>query len=146
MPSATMTEESEWKLPKDVPMRARLDAVEVRTINYEKNGEKRSFDKWKWEFSILEDEYAGLRAWGETEDRLTSHPDNKVRQWGETLRDKAFEFGEGIDTDDLLATECVIVVDNTSRPKSEGGTYYDCPVTDVYPLSAYADLTGQPGF
>lgn len=146
MPSSTYTEESQWKLPQDVPMKARLNSVEERVINYVRDGENRSFTKWKWEFEITDGEYAGLRAWGETEDRLTTHPDNLVRQWAESIRGVAFELGEGLDTDDLLAAPCVIVVDNTSRPKNDGGTYYDCPVKDVYPIDTWAELSGEPGF
>lgn len=139
MPSSTMEHEDEWKLPKDVPLPAELQAVTEKVINYKRDGKDKSFTKWEWEFKIVDGEYAGLRAWGETEDRLTTHPDNKVRQWAETLRDKPFDLGEGLDTDDLLNLPCTIVVDNTVRDKPDGGKFYNCPVVDVLPAGVGSD-------
>lgn len=140
MPKSTMEEEAQWKLPLDTPLPAALVKVSTRTIDYtdKKTNKPASFDKWEWEFAITEGEYAGLSAWGDTEDKLTTHPDNKVRQWAETLRGKEFELGEGLDTDDLLGLECVITVDNTIYTKKDGTLSYLCPVSDVFPKDALA--------
>jgi hypothetical protein len=143
MPKDTMSHEDEWKLPKDVPLPAELTAVSVREIPYVKDGEKKTFTKWEWEFKITEGEYAGLRAWGDTDPRLTNHPDNKVRQWAETLRGREFEMGEGLDTDDLLGLPCTIVVDNTIHTKkATGEKSYICPVVDVLP----SGIDSEPPF
>ena len=144
MPKDTMSEEKQWKLPAETPLSAQLTAVVEREIPYtdKKTGKPATFVKWEWEFGITEGEYAGLSAWGDTEDRLTNHPDNKVRQWAETLRGREFDMGEGLDTDDLLGLPCTIVVDNTTYTKKDGTDSYLCPVVDVFP----ADQGVEPPF
>lgn len=134
MPSSTVREESEYRLPAGVPFPAILAAVEVKTIKYKKDGVEKSFDKWEWDFEITEGEYAGMHAYGETQDFISTHPDNLVRQWSEILRDAPFEVGDGIDTDELLGLPCVITVRHEEpRPKTSGGNFYGCPVDQVYP-------------
>lgn len=149
MPRSTMTEQSEYALPEDVLLPAILETVEVRTINYKRDGKDKSFDKWVWTFQITDGDYAGLHAYGETEDRLTSHPDNKVRQWAEVLRGIGFEVGEGLDTDDLLGLPAVITVKHEEpRLKKDGESYfYGCPVKDVFPEGTTApDGYGEAPF
>lgn len=140
MPESTMTHEDEWKLPAETPLPAVLNAVEEKVIPYTKDGKEKSFTKWEWEFEITEGDHAGLRAWGSTEDRLTNHPENKVRQWAETLRGRPFELGEGLSTDDLLGLPCVITVANeTYTKKGTGEKSYICPVVDVFPADSVQD-------
>jgi hypothetical protein len=149
MPSSTMQDEPEYKLPKETLFPAMLKAVSEREIKFtNKKGEPDTFYKWEWEFEITDGEYAGLRAWGDTEDRLTNREDNKVRQWAETLRGAPFEMGEGLNTDDLLGLECVITVDNVEHQKKDGSgkKSYLCPVIDVYPAEVLASgVTSAPG-
>lgn len=140
MPSSTMEHEDEWKLPKDVPLPAMLASVKEESYPYtNKKGEPATFTKWVWEFQITDGDYAGLRAWGDTAPKLTNHPDNKVRQWAETLRGSEFELGEGLDTDDLLGLPCIITVENIKEEKkgSPGEFFYKTPVADVFPIDAY---------
>lgn len=145
MPSSTMSNEDQYKLPKDTLLPAVLKSVEEKVIPYvDKNGKDQTFTKWTWEFEIVDGDYMGLHAWGDTEPRLTNHPDNKVRQWAETLRGAAFEMGEGLDTDDLLGLTCVIVVDNVEHTKKNGEKSYLTPVIDVLPVDAYE--TGEAPF
>lgn len=140
MPESTMTHEDEWKLPADTPLPAVLNAVTEKSFPYKKDGQDKTFTKWEWEFEITEGEYSGLRAWGSTEDRLTNHPENKVRQWGETLRGKPFDLGEGFSTDDVLGLPCVITVDNTIyEKKGTNEKSYLCPVADVFPADSVQD-------
>lgn len=147
MPTSKMVEQAEFKLPEETPFPAVLLSVTEKTIPFKnkQTGKDDSFTKWSWEFEITEGDYAGIKAWGDTEDRLTTHPDNKVRQWAETLLDKQFAVGEGIDTDDLLGLPCVITVDNTTYEKNNE-TKYICPVRDVFPAGAgVADPWATPG-
>lgn len=141
MPSSTMEHEDEWKLPKETPFPAILSSVTEKSYPYKKDGKDEVFVKWEWEFQITDGEFAGLRAWGETEPKLTNHAGNKVRQWAETLRGAEFEMGEGLDTDDLLSLPCVITVDNLKELKK--GTadtyYYKSPVCDVFPADSLGD-------
>ena len=141
MPKSTMREESEYKLPEDVPLPVVLEEVSVRTIRYTRDGKEKSFEKWEWDFAIAEGEYAGLHAYGETEDRLTSHPDNKVRQWAEVLRGVEFGIGEDLDTDDLIGLPGVVFVQHDApREKKDGTNFYPCPVSQVFPEG----FTGSP--
>ena len=146
MPNTTMEEEQQWKLPKETPLPAQLTAVVEREIPFKdkKTGEDRIFTKWEWEFAIIEGEFAGLSAWGDTDPKLTNHPDNKVRQWAETLRGRPFEMGEGLDTDDLLGLPCLIVVDNTTYTKKDGTVSYLTPVVDVFPTDGFVQDVEPP--
>lgn len=140
MPSAILEHEDEFKLPEDVPMPAVLSAVKEESFPYKdkKTGANETFTKWTWEFSISEGEYAGLRAWGDTEPKMTNRADNKVRQWAETLRGSEFEMGEGLDTDDLIGLPCIITVANIKEEKknSPGEFWYRTPIKDVFPSDA----------
>lgn len=142
MPSSQMSDEPQWKLPKETALPAVLNAVAEKVINFtdKKTGQPDSFVKWEWEFKITDGEFAGLRAWGDTKDALTNHPDNKVRLWAEAIRGAEFDMGEGLDTDDLLGVPCLIEVDNTTyEKKGSGETVYLCPVLNVYPADAALD-------
>lgn len=147
MPQTQMQNEDEYKLPEDVLLPAVLEEVNVKTINYKRDGKDKSFDKWEWVFQITDGDYAGLKAWGETEDRLTNHPDNLVRQWAEVLRGGiAFDIGEGLNTDDLLGLPAVITVKHGEpREKKDGGKFYPCPVSNVFPEGTEYHPEG-PGF
>jgi hypothetical protein len=138
-----MEHEDEWKLPEEFPMPAELSKVEEKSFPYKiksgpNKGDDAVFVKWEWEFKIIDGEYAGLRAWGETEPKLTNHPDNKVRQWAETLRGAEFDMGEGLDTDDLIGLPCVITVAHLKEEKKNapGEFYYKTPVADVFPADS----------
>lgn len=146
MPESTMSHEDQWKLPKEVLLPAALKSVEEKTIPFfnSRTNADDSFTKWTWEFEIIDGEYMGLHAWGDTDPRLTNHPDNKVRQWAETLRGREFELGEGLNTDDLLGLTCCITVDNIEHKKKDGSTAYMCPVLDVFPPDALID--SEPPF
>jgi hypothetical protein len=141
MPSTTMEHEDEYKLPKETYLPAVLASVTEKSYPYTKDGEDLVFTKWVWEFQITEGIYGGLRAWGETEPRLTNREGNKVRQWAETLLGTTFDIGQGLDTDDLLMLPCVVVVDHVKEPKKGSTTefYYKTPVIDVLPAEVYQD-------
>jgi hypothetical protein len=141
MPTTAMEHEDEYKLPKDTYLPAVLTSVVEKSYPYTRDGKEETFTKWVWEFDITEGEYAGLRAWGETEPRLTNRESNKVRPWAEALLGVNFEIGQGLDTDDLLQLPCVIVVDHVKEAKkgSSHEFYYKTPVVDVLPVEAYQD-------
>lgn len=145
MPKSTLVEEAEFKLPKDVPLPAILNAVEEKEIPYtdKKTGEQKKFVKWSWEFEIIDGPYQGLRAWADTENRLTTHPDNKVRQIAEALMGAEFEIGQDLDTDDLLQLPCEIIVDNVVHEKKNGEMSYLTPITQVWPAGT---SDGEPPF
>lgn len=158
MPQSTMTDQDAYSLPEDVPFPAILKSVTAEHTEFQykahhkqvqegkkKVGETGEFSKWRWEFEITDGDYAGLRAWGDTEDRLTNHPDNKVRQWAETLQGSQFDVGDGLNTDDLIGLPCIITVRHEEpRPKKDGGSFYPCPVHDVFPADALSGGDDPP--
>lgn len=138
MPRSTMEDEPNWPLDADTPYRAVLMSVEEKTtpggISRRTGNEYSAFTSWIWKFEVTEGPKAGQWAWADTEDRLTTREDNKVRKLGEALRREPYALGEGIDTDDLSGLECYIVVANDSYTKGDGTTGYKCPIVDAYPL------------
>lgn len=134
MPGATMEHEDPWKLPDDDLLPATLNKVEEKTRTIRSGDRKgEEFTKWEWEFSIRDGQYAGLKAWGETEDKLTNLPGNRVRQWAEALRNAPFQLGEGFNTDDIIGLDCYLQVQHEEYARSDGTTGYKEPVINVFP-------------
>lgn len=150
MPKATVEEASDYPLPEDTALPSRLESVvdSKRTFIYQshhkavingtqKVGDEGLIHRWKWTFDITGGEYEGLRAWGETEPRVTTGSDDKPRQWIEALRGRAFEVGEGVDTDDVVGLPCLITVRHGEpRAKRDGGMFFPCDVDSVFPADA----------
>lgn len=144
MPKATMREEAEYPLPMGEYFPARLERVSEKEIKFfkkddrgVKTNEESSFTKWIWEFKITDGPFQGMKAWGETEDRLTSREDNLVRQWAEALLNAEIQIGDEFDTDAVIGLPCVISVrHDPPRPKRDGGNFYGCPVDEVMPSAA----------
>lgn len=148
MPKTKMVDEDEYRLPDDVLFPARLDKVTEKTIHFTYKtdsaavrsgrafvGDPGEFTKWVWEFVITDGLYADERAYGETDDRLTSREDNQVRQWGEALIGREIELGEDFDTDLLVGLPCMIQVRHDEpKPRRDGnGMFYGCSVAEVLP-------------
>lgn len=144
MPKTTVKETSAYALPEDTIFPAVLTSVIVRSIpfTYKKGpnaGQQGEFDIWVWEFKITDGDYAGMKAWGETESEVNNLEEPRgraklVRPWAETLLGRQIQIGEEFDTDNLLGLPCKITVKHEEpRPKKDGGTFYGCPVEDVFP-------------
>lgn len=132
MPSATMEHEDPYKFPDDDLLPATLTSVIEKSREIRQGDRKgETFTKWEWEFSISGGQYAGLRAWGETEDRLTNLEGNRVRAWATALRGQEFAFGESLNTDDLIGLPCMIMVGHEEYKRGDGTTGYKEPVRDV---------------
>lgn len=137
MPQSKVVHEDLYKLPKDTPFPGVLNSVVEKTIPYtDRDGKPASFTKWVWEFEVTDGEYMGLRAWADTEPRITDKEGDLGRAFVETLRGKPVELGEGVDTDDYLGLPCVFTVDNKPYEKKNGEISYTCPVQDIYPADA----------
>lgn len=138
MPKATVEEEQKWKLPEGVALPCVLKSVEEQTIPYrdKKTGEEKTFTKWTWDFEIVDGEYAGLHIWADTDPKVTSHPDNKPRQFYEALTGVALEVGQGLDTDDLLGLPAAITVRNITGQKRNGEPFYKSELDQIFPIDA----------
>lgn len=148
MPKSTVEEEPPFKLPKGEPLPAILSSVKEEAITYtikkgSRAGEQDTFYKWVWEFQITEGDYAPLRAWGETEAKVSNHPSNRARQWIEAIRNAPLGVGEEVDTDDILGLPCFIEVDNVVEERGHK-TYYRTPIVAVY--SADESALAEPPF
>lgn len=161
MPQSTMVHEDAYPLPEDTPFPAVLRSVKADETKFQYKahhksvkegkrqvGEEGTISRWRWEFEITDGDYAGLRAWGDTEDRLTNREDNRVRQWAETLQGSVFEMGDGLNTDDLIGLPCIITVKHEEpRPKADGTNFYPCPVQDVFPAGSLdSSYSQEPPF
>lgn len=155
MPKATVKEESEYPLPAETVFPARLDKVVEKTVEFTykahhaavkngraKVGETGGFTKWQWEFAITDGPYAGMKAWGDTDGKLTNREDDRVRQWSETLLGRELGIGDELDTDLLVGLPCSITVRHDEPvPRRDGtGNFYPCPVDEVFPTDGSADF------
>ena len=135
MPKAIVEEQEQWKLPHQEPMPATLVSVVEKSFSgvSQKTGKEWSITKWTWEWDITGGDYAGLKAWGDTDPKMTNHPDDKVRQWAETLLGVELDMGDGIDTDDLLGLSGLILCNNTEEKKKDGTPFFKSEVVNVLP-------------
>ena len=152
MPKTKMKEEDEYALPENEYFPAVLTEVSEKEIKFfkkDKNGvktnEESSFTKWVWEFKINDGDYSGMRAWGETQDRLTNREDNLVRQWAEALLGQEIQVGDEFDTDAVIGLPCMISVRHADpvAKKNGQGNFYGCPVAEVLPMG---DIDDEPPF
>lgn len=130
-------------LPEDAIIQVLVESIEERTATNAKTGE--SWDKLNFKFKIvelpssLEEEFGvlvGSTIFGSVAAKLTSHPDNKLRQWAEALLDLG-DLGGGfeLDTDMLVGRKARGVVGNWVRT-SDGSVNHQ--IKGLLPLAAAA--------
>jgi hypothetical protein len=110
-------------LPEDAILQVQVESVELRHVAG-KDG-KEGWDKLNFKFKILEmptsleGEFSALLGsviFGSVSARLTTNPDNKLRQWSEALLDVGdLEAGFELDTDMLVGRKARGVVGNWVR-------------------------------
>lgn len=107
-------------LPADTIVPVQVIAIEEREVNSQKG----NWMKLEFTFQVLDvpealqEEFGGLvgrNIWGSVPARLTTHSDNKLRQWSEALL--GLELGEGfaLDTDDLIGKKARGMVSNYEK-------------------------------
>lgn len=148
MPTTTMEHEDPWKFDEGELYPANLTKVTETTRTITRGDRKgEDFTKWEWEFTISEGQHAGLRAWGETDSKMSSHPANKCRPWAEALRgDVPFAVGEGLNTDDLIGLPCYLQVRHVEYTKSDGSPGFKEPVVSVLSEVSINELANEPPF
>lgn len=114
-------------LPEDAIVQVIVDSVEERHVPGKDGGS--GWDKLNFRFKILElptaleEEYSpliGSTIFGSVSARLTSHPDNKLRQWAEALLDLGeLEAGFELDTDMLVGRKARGVVGQWVRKSDQ---------------------------
>jgi len=151
MPKSEMKIESEYMIPEETPVPARLDAVEVKAfqskdrdtgaLKFDRNGDPEMYDKWDWTFYVNDGPYAGVRINRLTEPYISMHQNNLVRHFAETLTGKVWREGEGLDTDDLIGLRCLLTVKHRPPvPKKDGsGMGFYMNIADIFPADALGD-------
>lgn len=123
----TVVEQEFGVLPDDTIIGVTVDTVTVKDV--ERRDGSGSFQKLDFKFKIdsvpsaLESEFGfmvGNPIWGNTGANLTSHPDNKLRQWAEALLNIGeLPTGFELDTDNLEGLSARAIIG--SYDKKAGG-------------------------
>jgi hypothetical protein len=123
----TVTEQDFAVLPDDTIIGVTVDTVTVKDV--ERKDGSGSFQKLDFKFKVdsvpsaLDSEFGfliGNPIWGNTGANLTSHPDNKLRQWAEALLNIGpLETGFELDTDNLEGLSARAII--SSYDKKAGG-------------------------
>lgn len=145
MPKSEMREQSEYAIPEETLCPCRLDKVEVKEFPSRDrqtgalNGE--TYNRWLWTFKVTSGPYAGLIVTKLTTPFISTHPDNVVRHYAETLTGKTWGMSEGIDTDELVGLQGILTVRHQEpRNKRDGsGKWYGIEVADLFPPDALED-------
>jgi len=145
MPRATVEEPEFVLLPEDTLLRCRLNAVNPKEVPYrDKNtGEQKTFTKWEWEFQVIEGEFAEKKIWGETNDKLTTHPDNKPRNWAEAILGQELDLGMEFDTDDIVGLIADVTVYHHHYTKN-GEDRTIAKIQDVLPAGKLSSAADPP--
>lgn len=113
-------EVKEWSdevLPPDSIVTGKLEEVKIETVEYtDKHGNPDSFDKAVWWWKITNDhrdgEFNGRKVKGECNPEISTHPNNKMRNWIEALLGRSLDAGMRISTDDLVGLTADISIIN----------------------------------
>lgn len=151
MPKATVVEESEYYFEEGW-YDAQLVSVAERTIEFTlkphhaavKNGKGRvgetsSFENWRWTFDVKGGPRPGFDTIDvDTDPKVTTRADDRVRIIYAALRDEDLEVGAGIDTDLLEGLSCQVYIRHDEpSPKKDGTLGYYCRATDFAPSGTH---------
>ena len=113
-------------IPEGTVVPARLESVEANSFQW--NNEQ--VDKLRWHFVITEQgDWFGKTIQGSTSVSFTAHPNCRAYNWAVAISGKTYKDGEELDTDDILAMPCNVIIKH--RDDSQGRTWMD--VRDVLP-------------
>lgn len=153
MARTTMTEVEEYPvLPDDSILLLKVEKSEVREVQ----GQRGNWEKLNFEFKILDiqvvgdgspkEEYESLlgqKTYGSVSFRLTSSPENKLRQWAEAILGMELAVGFELDTD-LLDRRQVRGVTSTYATKTvnpaTGEPYRRHQIASLLPVGEIASL------
>lgn len=124
MSKYTVEEEQDRTIPEDTIVRARLEDVSEKTIEWTKNGEKKSADILEWWFEVIDKHtqdglFEGRKVKGSCDAKLTTHPRNKFRNWAEALLGRELPTGVAVDPEaDLQGLVADITVSHREYMKN----------------------------
>lgn len=148
MVKAQVEDEPDRTIPEDTLLKAELVETKDKTIEWadRATGEKKSAVLVEWWFRVTDRDvnqglYEGRRVKGETDSKITNHPNNRFRNWAEALLQRELPVGAGVDTDeDLVGLPCIISVRH--RPythKTTGEERIAEEIDEVMPLDGMGD-------
>lgn len=144
MVKATVEDQPDRTVPEDTLLKAELTEVKDKTIEWvdKQTKENKSAVLLEWWFKITDKNaadglYEGRRIKGETDSKITNHPNNRFRNWAEALMGRELPVGAGIDTDeDLVGLPCIISVRHRDYvDKKTGEKRVAEEIDEVMPLS-----------
>lgn len=143
MVRAVVEDQPDRTIPEDTLLRATLVEVTDKTIEWKdrQTGEDKSAVLLEWWFKITDNKvedglYEGRKVKGETDAKITNHPNNRFRSWAEALLGRDLPVGAGIDTDDdLVGLSCLISVRHRDYTNKQGEKRVAEDIDEVLPLS-----------
>lgn len=146
MGSYTVEDEPDRTIPEDLILRARLESVGEKVIewNDKKTGEPKSATLLEWWWKVTDDRvddglYEGRKVKGECNAKLTNHPGNRFRLWSEALMGRELPVGKGVDPEeDLTGLSADITVKHRQYQKN-GETRVIEEIDEVMPITSMDD-------
>jgi hypothetical protein len=141
--------EEDLTLPEETFFRMRVTDIQTEDVPYtdKKTGEAKSFRKMTWWFEVTEQgKYVGRSLKGELTGpnaKLSSHPNNKFRQWAEAILDRDIPVGFQLSRDDLIGLQCKVSVRHEKGWKDPSQVFE--VVDEVVPAGGFA-FDEQPPF
>ena len=140
----TVEDEPDLTIPEDTILRARLNEVKPRTMEWKDKvtGEPKSQQMLQFIFEVVSDnQYRGKLVRGEVQAKISNHPGNKFRQWTESLLGRELPVGMAIDVDDIVGLTADITVKHRLS-KDKDRTFEE--IDDVIPVTGNFELQPPP--
>lgn len=127
------TEEEDLTLTEDSIHTAQLLNITPKEIKWtDKNtGDPKSTVILEWWWEIQAGKYAGRRVKGTCDEKFSTHPNNRLRNWASVILDREIGAGFPLDTEDLEGLTADIVIGKKVDKKDSTRVYDE--VVDVLP-------------
>lgn len=128
----TVEEEVFETIPEGEFFNAQLNELKHKTVKWtdKQTLEEKSWDKLEWWFVITDGAYKGRKVKGETDARISTHPNNQYRLWVEALFDMEVTAGFHFEEEDLLGLRCRISVVHTPDRKDPNRVWENVSAVD----------------
>lgn len=103
MPVLKAEESSFEMIPEGAIVAAKVHSIEMKTLDFG--------DRLNWKFAVTESPWEDYKINGSTSLKFTIDPPSKFYEWSVQLLGRAFDVGDGVDTDDLIDLPCRIEIE-----------------------------------
>lgn len=147
MVRAVVEDQPDRTIPEDTLLRATLVEVTDKKIEWtdKQTKEQMSAILLEWWFKVTDKNvegglYEGRKVKGETDAKITNHPNNRFRSWAEALLGRDLPVGAGIDTDDdLVGLSCLISVRHRKYTTKQNESRIAEDIDEILPLAGGGD-------